>query len=245
MTTTGTLLPRNAAFARHDQKVDLVLRYLRTERWSHQDILQRLLGLRSRQAIHKTLVSMEKKGLVRRHHIEHGFSLPMTIWGITTHGVMSSFSDDETITDCRAFEPSKLKPTQINHTLDIQQARVKAELAGWCEWASAGFAKKGIKNPDATAIRPDGIVVAFEIERTLKSLRRYPDILVSHLDARKQGLWKEIYYLMPDQSMKHKVERIFNSITSARYKRQTIQITDAHKTHFKFFTYSESWEIKL
>lgn len=242
MTNTGTLLPREAAFSRHDQKTNQVLRFLRTERWSHQDILQRLLCLRSRQAIHKTLVNIEKKNLIRRHQIEHGFGRPMAIWGITTHGVMSSFSDDEPLTEMRAFEASKLKPTQINHTLDIQLARVKAESAGWLNWTTAGFSIQGMKNPDAIASRPNGIIVAFEIERTLKALRRYPDVIVSHLSARKKGMWNEIYYLMPDSRMKTRVERVFDSISSAKYQRQTIQITEAHKAPFKFFTYSESWE---
>lgn len=242
MTTKQTLLPRNEAFKRYEQKLNDALMFLRIERWSHQKILQKKLGLKSRQAIHKTLVKFEKNGAIRRYQIEDGFTHPLTIWGITPHGVMLSFHEGEEITDIRAFEPSKVKPSQVNHTLDIQQARVKAELAGWTNWDYAGFSKKGLKNPDAIATRPDGKVVAIEIERTLKSFRRYPDVLVSHLAARKQGCWDEIYYLMPDKSMKRKVERIFASIDKARYQNQTIQISDEHKAPFKFFTYDENWE---
>lgn len=242
MSSTKTLLPRQQAFERHDFKVKSILAFLRTERWSHQDILQKLLKLQSRQAAHKTLTGMENKGLIKRYAIESGFGRPMSIWGITPHGVMMSFSEDTLLVETRAFELSKLKPTQVNHTLDIQLARVKAENANFSNWTTAGFAKKGIKNPDATAIRPDGKVIAFEIERTLKALRRYPDVLISHLSARKSGMWNEIYYLMPDQNMKARVQRVFNSISSARYQRKTIQITEAHKAPFKFFTYSESWE---
>jgi hypothetical protein len=242
MSTTKTLLPRQQAFERHDFKVKTILVFLRTERWSQQDILQKLLKLQSRQAAHKTLTGMKIKGLIKRYSIDHGFGKPMTIWGITPHGVMMSFSETETLVEMRAFERSKLKPTQINHTLDIQRARVRAEAAGWTEWRTAGFAKKGIKSPDAVARRPDGVITAFEIERTLKALRAYPEIMVSHLSARKQKMWDEIYYLMPNDNLKKRVKRCFEVTNSARYKRQTIQITDAHRAPFKFFTYQENWE---
>ena len=236
-----TLLRYDQSRARNLEKMLQVLRFLQTEKWSHQDVLQRLLQLRSRQAAHKTLLKLESQGLIKRHSIECGFGLPMTVWGITPHGVMMSVQEDEVYSDIRAFEYSKLKPTQLNHTLDIQLARVKAQQAGWADWQNAGFAKKGSKSPDAIALRPDGKRIAFEIERSLKAFRRYQDILVSHLAARKEGRWNEIYYLMPDSAMKKRVQRIFTDIDSARYQKRKIAIKSEHKAPFKFFTLSESW----
>lgn len=237
----ATLLSYDQSRARHVEKTHKVLSFLRTEKWSHQSILQNLLELRSRQAIHKTLLKMESQGLIKRHSIDSGFGQAMTVWGITPHGVMMSIQDDEVYKDVRAFEYSKIKATQLNHTFDIQCARIKAESAGWTDWQNAGFAKKGSKNPDAIALRPDGKRICFEVERSLKAFRRYQDILVSHLSARKEGRWDEIYYLMPDQAMKKRVERIFSDIESARYQKRTISINSAHKAPFKFFTLSENW----
>ena len=236
-----TLLSYGQSRARHVEKTYKVLSFLRTEKWSHQNILQALLQLRSRQAIHKTLMKMESQRLIKRHSVESGFGQAMTIWGITPHGVMMSIQDDELYKDVRAFEYSKLKATQLNHTIDIQYARVKAESAEWADWQNAGFAKKGSKNPDAIALRPDGKKICFEIERSLKAFRRYQDILVSHLAAKKEGRWDEIYYLMPDTAMKKRVERIFSDINTARYQKRTIAITSAHKAPFKFFTLAENW----
>ena len=236
-----TLLNYEHSRARNLEKTHQVLTFLRSEKWSHQNILQALLQLQSRQAIHKTLLKMESQGLIKRHSVESGFGQAMTVWGITPHGVMMSIQDDELYKDVRAFEYSKLKATQLNHTLDIQLARVKAESAGWSDWQNAGFAKKGSKNPDAIALRPDGKRICFEVERSLKAFRRYQDILVSHLSAKKVGRWDEIYYLMPDQAMKKRVERIFSDIDSARYQKRTIVINSSHKAPFKFFTLSENW----
>lgn len=241
--TTQTLMSRAESIQRSEQKLRLILEFLRINKWSHQEVLQQLINVNSRQAIHKTLLMMESKGLIKRHAIDNGFGPVMTIWGITNHGVMMSFAEDEAPRDIRAFERSKLKPTQVNHALDIQLAQVRAEAAGWSEWRTAGFSQKGIKSPDAVARRPDGVLVSFEIERSLKALRRYPEILVSHLAARKAGLWSEIYYLMPDESMKKRVRRCFDVINQARYQKQTIQITAAHKAPFKFFTYEELWDV--
>jgi hypothetical protein len=242
MNKTSTLLPRHKAIEKHLLKINLILLFLRDEKWSHQNILQELLQLKSRQATHKTLLSMEAKNLVKRHLIKFSYGRPITVWGITPHGVMMSFCESEPMSNVRAFEPSKLKITQMNHTLDIQQTRIKTQVAGWKEFNTAGFCKKNIKNPDATARRPDGKVVAFEIERTIKSLRRYPDVLVSHLKGRKQGLWDEIYYLCPDINIKARLIKAFDTIETAQHDGNIIKITKAHKDHFKFFTYSENWQ---
>ena len=72
--------------ARSAQKVGAVLRFLRQEIWSSQDILGGVMGVDSRTAAHKNLARMEDEGLLRRHKVEGLGGGAITLWGITSHG---------------------------------------------------------------------------------------------------------------------------------------------------------------
>ena len=168
-----TLLQHHQAQEKHIANKLNVLRFLRSEKWTHQDQVQQLLGFKSRQAAHKILSKYEGEGLIKRHRIDIAYGRPLTVWGITVHGVMISFNADETMENCRAFEASKLAVSQMRHHLDLQTIQIKLKASGWKGWTNEGLKMKGINSPDALVIHPDGHKVAIEYERTLKALRRY------------------------------------------------------------------------
>jgi hypothetical protein len=247
--STSTLLPAAAGLARDEQparirneeKEALVLRFLRDEKWSHVSVLKLLLGVTSRQAVHKTMTALERKGLVMRHVIDTSYGRPQIVWGITTHGVGMSHADGDEIRDVRAFEASKFSLVQMGHHLDVQRVHVMASSSGWTGWTTEKLKKAGVKNPDAIAVRPDGQRVAIEVERTIKELRRYPEALVSHLRSRKNGEWDAIYYLSPTPKIRDKVRSIFEGISEVDLNGKPLKITPEHLAPFKFFTYDEKW----
>ena len=77
----------------------------------------------------------------------------------------------------------------------------------------------------AIAMKPDGTVVAIELERTAKDIARYRKIIVAHLESRKQRLWDEIYYLFPDPALLERVARMFDAITDLDYMGHSVQFT--------------------
>ena len=237
-----TLLSPNAAMARAQEKQRSLLRFLRDNKWTTQENVQWLLGLRSRQAAHKTLVRLESTGLVKRHRIDGPTGAPLTIWGITVHGVMVSFGDGEPISDTRAFEPSKLSLVQMQHHLGLQQIQIRLAAAGWHGWRREAVRSKNGIVPDAIVTHPNGWPVAIEYERSLKSLRRYQEILVGHLVARKCGHYRDIYYLAPDECFRDRLMRMFVAIKTVRHQGETIKVTQELLAPFRFFHLASPFE---
>lgn len=149
--------------------------------------------------------------------------------------------EDEPIS-VRTFEPSKVKTATMGHSLDVQRLQLRANHAGWIWQPVFGeFSRSEAKYADAIAIRPDGQKVAVEVERTVKTGKRYAEILVAHLAARKEGKWNWIYYLSPDVAVRDRVRRCFGEIRKVKWKGQFITVSQAHLAPFKFFIYDDNW----
>ncbi|MEX0297788.1 MAG: MobC family replication-relaxation protein [Kordiimonas sp.] len=237
-----TLLSPNVARERAQEKQHTVLHFLRDNKWTTQNNVQCLLGLRSRQAAHKTLIRLEAQQMIKRHQVRSLAGKPLTIWGITVHGIMYSYRDGEPMTDVRAFEPSKLSSTQMQHHLGLQQIQIRLIAAGWRDWHRETFKNKNNIVPDVIVTHPNGWPVAVEFERTLKSLRRYKEILLGHLTARKHGNYRDIYYITPDEPTKARLDHIFTSIKSVRCRGESIRISPELKAPFHFFSLASPFE---
>ena len=101
--------------------------------------------------------------------------------------------------------------------------------------------EKGRHYPDAVALRFDGLKIAVELERTVKTISRYPPIMLAHLECRMLGKWDEVYYLSTGTSERDQIKKIFSRISELKYKGEVIPVTDDHREVFKFFTYDDDW----
>lgn len=220
---------------------DRVLRWLRLNTWSTADVLRQVAEQGSRQAIHTLLQGLSREGLVRKAVISGEFGPPVSIWGISAHGAAMAARENEPIT-ARTFEPSKVNMATLGHSLDVQRLQLRAERAGWIWQPLVGeFSRSQAKYADALAIRPDRQKVAIEVERTVKTSKRYAEILVAHLAARKQGKWDWVYYLSPDQGVCERVRRVFGEIRHATWQQRRMNIGAAHLIPFRFDIYSGDW----
>jgi hypothetical protein len=228
---------------RCDEKRDLVLRFLRHEVWSSQSILGAVMKVQSRAAAHKNLQRMELDGLVRRHTIEGLGGGRVTLWGITPHGQAMAFTPglDEPIS--AYFEPSKVAEITIKHGLDMQLLRVQAEQHGWREWLNGdrlGKLLKGGKRPDAMALNPAGLKTAIEIERTIKTTKRYEQILASYLMALKAEQVQQVIWLSPTEDMANRLRAIVFGIPSVTIQRQRFTVDpERHHQRLYFMSYGD------
>lgn len=197
--------------ARNEEKRALVLRFLREEYCAPTEIIAGMLGIAATQPVWRFLTKMTENGFLRHHNfIVAGRSV--RFWGLTPHGVAFSFADDEPPEDVGAFQPSAVAVSTLAHRLDIQRTRLSMEARGATNWRYAGTLKsKGIKQPDALA-NVDGKTVAFEIERTVKSLRRYKEIVSDYLFNRKAHGIDEIWYICPDARVLLRVEKAITGV---------------------------------
>ena len=214
---------------RHEEKIRMILTFLRDETWSSGFILAQLLGL-SRTGIYKTLGHLESRGLVRSHHVSE---LKFKIYGITPMGLLYAWDEAEQMETRPCFEPSKVKPLMINHYLDTQLARLRAQQAGWTGWLPGHLLPKGLaKRPDALVKDLSGRKIAVELERTVKSKKRYEVIFAAYLQAIKRNEYDYIHYVCSDPEFAARLKRLFQMITAVPIAGQRATIGEKHHARF-------------
>ena len=243
MKATGNLIGnRLVRLDRQVQKELLVLKFLRQHIWSTQDILQQIMSLQSRQAAHKALTKMEKKGFLRRHRYD-ALGGCLTIWGITHQGQSVAFDLETENIVSACFEPNRISEQKIRHQLDLQKLRLAAEANGWTNWIDGdrlGVGDKNKKRPDAIATDPENQSVALECERTFKSIKRYQEILVNYLMLIKSEQIRAVIWILPTKEMSQRLRKILTSISDVRVHGQKVLIEpEKHHRHLYFCSYQE------
>lgn len=233
---TKNLLPRKQAKQRSIQNQQKVLQFLRQEKFSTRQIIQQLLGLKSRAGAWKILVKMEQESWLKQHH----FSSTLTLWGITPEGMREASFEETGVVDEIGFLPSKISLSTLQHSLDIQyvhtlccQNNIEFQLGR--ELGSRAEADKV----------PDGIIVsknekiALELERTLKSRLRYDSIIYNYLKEIKAGHYQKILYVMPDEKRCRQVQKAFYGLghitMEIKGRKQSLKLDP--KKHLQFFKF--------
>lgn len=218
---------------RSEEKRRQVLRFLRQEIWSSQEILGSVMGLASRTAAHRSLHRMEVDGLLRRHQVQGLGGGSVTLWGITPHGQGLAFELGAEEPLAAYFEPQRVAEQTIRHGLDLQRVRVRLEQAQWKAWQNGDRLTsllKGGKRPDAIVISPTGERCAIEIERTLKTTKRYEQVLASYLQAIKAGEVSRVVWLCPSPALAARLRAIVCGIKEVVIQRQRYPV-DPERHH--------------
>ena len=221
-----------------------LLRYLFEETWTHTEIIHDLVTDVPESDIASMLVRLQDEKLIRSCEFAITPRSTDIFWGITQKGVEQVKLDSGRTENRPSFTKRMLNPTNILHRLDVQRLRLVAERNGWRHWwseATAGVSKKGGIRPDAIVQRPDGLWVAIEVERILKSRKRYPDIFARHLNAWRERHWDLVYYLCPDRKTASGLKTIYSEISQVEIVGLEIGVTDEHRSRLRFFACDEEW----
>jgi hypothetical protein len=179
------LLSRTDAYEQSRRKARDVLSFLRTSIYSTESLLGQVMRLKSRAAIHTTLLRLEQAGVIRRSPIRTAMA-NVTLWGITSQGQQLATPSAEEVNPV-TFNVSKVSVSRLEHYLSLQQIRITGEIFGWTNFiycdreAKANLTKTESKyniRPDLTALDPVGRRVAIECELSLKSPARYKDNII-------------------------------------------------------------------
>ncbi|MDA8232723.1 MAG: hypothetical protein M0006_15440 [Magnetospirillum sp.] len=197
--------------ARAASKRAAVLRYLASEVWSTADLIGRAAGIGCRRVSNRLLSTLAREGSVRRAPAPDLSAL--TIWGITPHGRAVVAGMDAGIDPAGpVFEPGRVALSAIPHRLMIQRLRAAGEAAGWTGWTPGDrLARDLATRPDAIGTRPDGVRLAIEAERTVKTPQRYRAIVAGHLKAITAGSYAGVYVVAPP-SLVSGLARIFAAV---------------------------------
>lgn len=237
-----TLLTPVERRQRRAERQHQVLRFLREEIWSSTEILGLVMGIKTPQGVHKALISIEKEGLISRMPVSICGRRALSVWGITPHGQALAFDVEKEDPISAYFEPSRLSLSGMDHHLDVQRIRLQASRAGWRDWTPGsrlGRSTPKSKRPDAIARNPAGILVAFEIERTIKTNKRYEAILSHYLQKIKSGDYAYVQYLSPSADFAYRLERVIRNIKAVPVQGMRVPLKDEHYESFRFNAYSD------
>jgi hypothetical protein len=240
MSKHNCLLSAAERVMRRQDKRQKLLRYLREELWSVSDLLAPVMGVRSRQAVWKTLKQYEAEEIVRCYEFE-ALGGKVSLWGITAHGQALAFDPNSETPNRYYFEPSKVSEFTLRHSLDVQRLRIIAEVNGWTGWRNGqtlGTVGKGMNRPDAIAFDPTGLRVALECERTIKTPKRYCVILAGYLQALKRGEFSRVVWICPTADLAARLKKIVCGIQTVVVNGQRVPIDPTrHHVNLRFEDY--------
>ena len=244
MTLAGTLnlLPKTEAIQKSLENQQKVLQFLSQEKFSTVNILQGLLGLKTRAGAWKILSKMERENLVK----QHSYSSTLTLWGITIQGMHESILDKQIIEDWSYFIPSRVSLLTLEHSLDVQRIHAICNQLNlsFTVGRELGSRSEADKIPDAI-VTVGGEMVAIEVERTIKSRQRYDAIVYNYLKAIKAKQYHKIVYIMPNKKRCNQVKKSFYNLgkitMNINGRKQTLTLDpEKHLSFFHFIAIEEA-----
>lgn len=222
------------------EKRQLILGWLKVEGHSSAEILSQVIGMKGQNA-HRTLKRMVFDNLLRCEDLPTG-SKVQVIYGLTPHAaaLACNFVNNVIV---NYFEPGRVSAWTLQHNLSIQKLRLQLQAEDWTNWKSdrqckrEGQKNKWLKVPDAIATNLAGHVVAIEVERSYKSLKRYPEILANYLQMMKQERVSAVHYYCTGQCTAEKMQDIFHSIKQIKIQGQLIALQPHHYQQFHFLSF--------
>lgn len=216
----------------------ILLKFLLKEKYSISSILTSILGFKNPRSVLKILNRMEKKGLIRKHKID----IFRTLYGITNNGVHVAQDDQEKITDWQYFEPSKVNITTLDHQLGIQKVHAICLKLGldFMPGRELGSRAESDKISDAVITIFDK-KIALEMERHVKSRRRYNAVIYNYLKLVKTGEYQSILYTSDTAEKTERIKKAIHSLETITMKvngrNKDLKINpDVHFSYFDFIS---------
>ncbi len=168
-------------------KMRRLLAFLSSELWTTPKVAADLMHLSSRSALSQTLRAFQKAGLIVVDELDTPAGRRRIV-GITHDGQALVAGLLGRPAETRAYERGRVGAATLEHRTALQQLRISAARAGWTGWTYPDRQPPAAKGraghrPDALVTTPVGERVALELERTLKTAKRYRAICGAHLDA--------------------------------------------------------------
>ena len=212
-----------------------ILDFLAGEQWSTIAVIAEVLGVGEDSAAN-ALKLLEREGAVIREPLvitdDHRL-IKINLFGITGHG--QALAERWSVQE---FQRGQVSPFFAMHHLATQQARLAAEAAGWRDWrAGKSLYGKGFKKvPDAIVISPAGQRVAVEIERNIKTPKRYAEGMAAAIQDIRAKRFDVVHYISPS-GQQALIERAHAKVTILRFKGEVIPtpVEEKHRLRFKFF----------
>lgn len=218
---------------RHSQKRACLLQFLASgEVYTTLKVAAQLLQASERTTLRLLQKLVEEKLLKVDLKVMPHTSLKL--FGISEFGLAMTETAN---LKAKPFMLSRTNPSWVQHHVDGQLIRIKAEVQGWKNYLPGKLlmvenTARLKKLPDALITRPDGRKVAIEIERYVKSRKRMEDVIAAHLSQIVDKKYDFVYYFTPH---KPALDRAFAAVQFVAMDTKKIQLNDTHRARFKTF----------
>lgn len=213
---TCSRLPHAEKMAIFNQRVIKVLRFLLEENYSSLENLAILLNV-PKQTVMRITRNLCERNYLSKHEVDIGLARAISVFQPTNTGIMFAVDSNQEIPELR--DVNRVNAATIYHDLKLQQIRFKLEAQGYHSFQSAWHLARLLKKrnekvpkiPDYTCINPDGDKVAIEYERTIKSRKRYQEVIGQYMDIKERGIIKQVIYFT-DDGFADKLRQLFAGI---------------------------------
>ena len=205
--------------ARHREKIATVLGFLGREKWSDFATINRLFGFKNHRGLYDLLNKLVTEGTLKKHRIDR-----LSLWSLATN------------------EPITLSPQTVQTKLAAQNARFSFEAMGAENWQNGAevIMPVGLKHkPAALITMPDGLRVALEIHTRMRTQARYKELVKHHLLARKQQLWRTVFFVFSSAHQRNAGRLIINSIKNITIAGVKYPLEPVHHDTFRYVTLDE------
>ena len=221
-----------------NQRITKLLRFLIEENYSSLENLAVLLAVPKQTAIRITKHLCDK-GYLHKMAVNIGLSRPISVFQPTNTGIIFALNAAESLPELR--DATRINHVTICHDLKLQQIRFKLETQGYHSFQSAWHISRLLKQkndkvpkiPDYTCINPNGDKVAIEYERTIKTKKRYQEIIGQYMDIKERGVIQQVIYLT-DVGFAARLKQLFTSIEYIYRKGKTERWLAAEYGYFSF-----------
>lgn len=225
------LIPRSEQAA-HSEKVRVViLQFLNDETYTTAEIIQRLVGYKSKQGADGVLKKLANDGLLKHHKMKNFAGRGLSIWGITARGIYAINDPHELPDKVRGFEPSRISLATLDHKLQIQLVKIYLNELGW-SIISIDPNIWDKKLPDILCTKPSEEFeqIALEIELTIKSQKRYGDIITTYKSMQygQQSL-RRVVWLTETEKAAAQLRSIFKGLDESCLELHRFMSLDAFK----------------
>jgi hypothetical protein len=209
-------LPRAEKMAIFENRKRKILRFLIEENYSSLENLANLLTV-PKQTVLRITKHLRGKQYLTKTEIDIGLARPISVFQPTPTGIMFCTADAEILPELR--ELSKVNAATIYHDLQLQKIRLNLEKQGYTNFKSSWQLTRDLRKRKEKAPKiPDYICnnrqnerIAIEYERTIKTTKRYREIIGQYLDIRERGVIKKVQYIT-DHGFANKLKQMFNNI---------------------------------
>lgn len=229
------MLIKNSAdrTARHREKIEAVLGFLRREIYSDFSTINRLFGFKNHRGLYDLLNKLVAEGGLKKHRIGK-----RVLWSITATGAASEGTNPR----FRGDGLSTTKAASIAQRLAEQNARLSCEAGGGTGWFSASdplYPSQTTPRPTAIFTQSGGERAAVVVETRMKTQARYREVVKNHLLARKQREWLAVLYVVPSESHKIAVRLYLRSLEYVNVGGVRYPITPEHLAIFNVVSQEE------